>query len=273
LLPANFIFFKTGSVLIPKDNFLNRETCVFSMGPLLAFVVLCLFSQRAMAMAERDVIAKAAVLMEMRTGTILWAKNQDLRRPPASTVKILTAWVTLDGARLDEIVTAPAQTPASKGSAILFQAAERLTVENLLYALLLRSSNEAALALASHVAGSTAKFVQSMNQKARSVGALRSHFLNPTGLPQSGQVTTARDLALITKAALARLEFRKIVATRSYPWKSSKGEGLLENTNELLKSYEGAIGVKTGNTREAGHCLVAAARRGDATLIAVVLGS
>jgi serine-type D-Ala-D-Ala carboxypeptidase (penicillin-binding protein 5/6) len=112
-----------------------------------------------------------------------------------------------------------------------------------------------------------------MNQKARSLGALHSHFLDPTGLPQRGQVTTARDLAMITKAALANPEFRRIVATKSYPWKSSKWEGVLDNSNELLKSYDGAIGVKTGNTREAGYCLVAAAQRRDQTFIAVILGS
>jgi D-alanyl-D-alanine carboxypeptidase (penicillin-binding protein 5/6) len=253
--------------LIPKDNFLN-----WASRPSLTLLILCLLSQPAMG-AKLDVVAKAALLMEMKTGKILFAKHPDLPRPPASTAKILTALVTLEGARLDEVVTARVPTSTSKTSIILYQAGDRLAVENLLHALLLQSSNEAALALASHVGGSTAKFVQLMNQKARSIGALRSRFLNPTGLPQSGQLTTARDLALITKAALAHSEFRKIVATRSYLWKSSKWEGVLENTNELLKSYDGAIGVKTGNTREAGHCLVAAARRGDATLIAVMLGS
>ena len=112
-----------------------------------------------------------------------------------------------------------------------------------------------------------------MNQKARSLGALHSKFFNPTGMPHRGQVTTASDLALITKAALANPEFRRIVATKSYPWKSSTWEGMMDNSNELLKSYDGAIGVKTGSTREAGHCLVAAAQRENKTLIAVVLGS
>lgn len=216
---------------------------------------------------------KAAVLMEMPTGKILWEKNKDLPRPPASTAKILTAFVTLDGARLKEIVTVSITATANKSPAVALKNGERLAVQDLLYALLLQSSNDAALALASHVGGSTPRFVQLMNQKARSLGALHSHFLNPTGLPQRGQITTARDLAVITKAALANPEFRKIVATKSYPWKSLKWEGVLENSNELLKSYDGSIGVKTGNTREAGHCLVAAAQRGDETLIAVILGS
>ena len=129
------------------------------------------------------------------------------------------------------------------------------------------------MALASRIGGSTPQFVQIMNQKARALGALHSKFFNPTGLPHRGQVTTARDLAVITRAALANPEFRRIVATKSYPWKSSKWEGVLNNSNELLNTYDGAIGVKTGNTREAGYCLVAAAQRGDQTLIAVILGS
>jgi serine-type D-Ala-D-Ala carboxypeptidase (penicillin-binding protein 5/6) len=241
--------------------------------PSLVVFILCFLSHPALAL-ERDIVAKAAVLMEMRTGKILWAKNRDLPRPPASTAKILTASVTLDRVSLKEVVTIPlTKATTNKSSGISFQGGERLSIQDLLYALLLESSNEAALALASHVGGSMPKFVQLMNQKARSVGALRSQFHNPTGMPQRGQVTTARDLALITKAALANPDFRRIVATKSYRWKSFKWEGVLENSNELLKSYDGAIGVKTGNTREAGYCLVAAAGRGDKILIAVILGS
>ena len=242
------------------------------LGSSLTVSILCFLSHPAIG-AEWDVVGKAAVLMEMQTGKILWEKNKEAPRPPASTAKILTALVTLDRVPLKGIVTVSITAIANKSSAVALKNGERLAVQDLLYALLLQSSNDAALALASHVGGSTPKFVQIMNQKARSLGALHSKFFNPTGLPQRGQVTTARDLALITKAALANPEFRKIVATKSYPWKSSTWEGALDNSNELLKSYDGAIGVKTGNTREAGHCLVAAAQRRDKTLIAVVLGS
>jgi serine-type D-Ala-D-Ala carboxypeptidase (penicillin-binding protein 5/6) len=240
--------------------------------PSLVVFILCFLSHPALAV-ERDIVAKAAVLMETRTAKILWAKNQDLTRPPASTAKILTASVILDRVSLKEIVTVPIVATASKNSKLPLQGGERVSVQDLLHALLLQSSNDAALALASRVGGSTVKFVQLMNQKARSVGALRSQFHNPTGMPQRGQVTTARDLALITKAALANPEFRRIVATKSYPWKSFKWEGVIKNSNELLRTYDGAIGVKTGNTREAGYCLVAAGQRGDKTLLAVILGS
>jgi serine-type D-Ala-D-Ala carboxypeptidase (penicillin-binding protein 5/6) len=258
--------------LSPKDVLLRFASRCPLLGPPLTVFILCFISHPAIG-AKWDVAAKAAVLMEMETGKILWGKNQQAPRAPASTAKILTALVTLDRAPLKEIVTVSITAAANKNSAVPLQAGERLTVQDLLYAVLLQSNNDAALALASHISGSTPKFVQIMNQKARSLGALHSKFLNPTGLPHRGQVTTARDLALITKAALTNPEFRKIVATKSYPWKSLKWEGVLENSNELLKSYEGAIGVKTGNTREAGHCLVAAAQRADETLIVVVLGS
>ena len=238
----------------------------------LTVFILCFLSHPAIG-AELDVTAKAAVLMEMETGKTLWEKNKQTPRPPASTAKILTALVTIDRVPLKEVVTVSTTAAANRSPAVALKNGEHLTVQNLLYALLLQSNNDAALALASHIGGSTPNFVQIMNQKARSLGALHSKFFNPTGMPHRGQVTTASDLALITKVALANPEFRRIVATKSYPWKSSTWEGTMDNSNELLKSYTGAIGVKTGSTREAGHCLVAAAQREDKTLIAVVLGS
>jgi len=193
--------------------------------------------------------------------------------PPASTAKILTALVVLERSRPNEIVTIPIAATLSQGATAQLQGGERVTVQNLLYALLVQSANDAAVALASHTGGSVTKFAALMNQKARSLGALQSHFLNPTGLPQKGQVTTARDLAVLARAAMMNPEFRKIVATKSYSWKSAKWQGELKNSNELLGSYNGAVGVKTGNTKEAGFCLVAAAERGREDYIAVVLGS
>jgi len=258
--------------LIPKAILLAFAKHCSLLRPSLTVSILCFLSHPAIG-AGWDVTAKAVVLMEMETGNILWEKNKQAPRPPASTAKILTALVTLDQMPLKEIVTVSITANANKSSAVALKGGERLSVQDLLYALLLQSNNEAALALASHIGGSTPKFVQIMNQKARSLGALHSRFFNPTGMPHRGQVTTASDLALITKVALANPEFRRIVATKSYPWKSSTWEGTLNNSNELLKSYNGAIGVKTGSTREAGHCLVAAAQRHDKTLIAVVLGS
>jgi serine-type D-Ala-D-Ala carboxypeptidase (penicillin-binding protein 5/6) len=223
--------------------------------------------------AEIKIAGRAAVLMEMRTGKILWRRNENLSLAPASTTKIMTALVALERSNLSDTVVVPEEATLSTGGTVRLQAGERLAVEQLLYGMLLQSGNDAAIALAKHSAGSVAKFVRLMNDKARRLGAIQSSFRNPTGLPRTGHVTTARDLAVITRAALENPVFRKIVATQSYPWKSAKWQGALKNSNVLLGSYEGAIGVKTGQTRDAGFCFVAAAARGSETFVAVVLNS
>jgi D-alanyl-D-alanine carboxypeptidase (penicillin-binding protein 5/6) len=223
--------------------------------------------------AEFQLVAKAAVLMEIRSGKNLWAKNKNLPLPPASTAKILTALVVLEQVRLDDNVKVPPLATKSSGATIKLQSGEQITVRDLLYAMLVGSANDAAIALALHAAGSIAKFTDLMNRKARQLGARQSRFANPTGLPQRNQLTTAEDLAIITRVALQHPEFRKIVTTKGYPWKGAKWEGTLNNSNQLLETYEGAMGVKTGNTKEAGYCLVAAAKRADAEYIAVVLNS
>jgi D-alanyl-D-alanine carboxypeptidase (penicillin-binding protein 5/6) len=223
--------------------------------------------------AEIKIAGQAAVLMEMRTGKILWQRNQNLSLAPASTTKIITALVTLEHSQLSDTVAIPEEATQSTGGTVRLQAGERLSVEQLLYGMLLHSGNDAAIALAKHSGGSVANFVRLMNVKARGLGAVQSTFRNPTGLPQRGHVTTARDLAVITRAALDNPVFRKIVATQNYPWKSAKWRGAIKNSNDLLGAYEGAIGVKTGQTKEAGFCLVAAAARSGETFIAVILDS
>jgi D-alanyl-D-alanine carboxypeptidase (penicillin-binding protein 5/6) len=219
------------------------------------------------------IAGQAAVLMEMRTGKILWQRNEDLPLAPASTTKILTALVVIDQSQASDVVTVPVAATAASGGTARLRAGERLSVEQLLYGMLLGSANDAAIALANHAGGSVARFVSLMNKEARGLGALRSSFRNPTGLPQKGHVTTAHDLAVIARTALANPRLRKIVAARIYPWRSARWQGEIKNSNVLLETYEGAIGVKTGHTREAGFCLVAAAARGEKSFIAVVLKS
>jgi D-alanyl-D-alanine carboxypeptidase (penicillin-binding protein 5/6) len=225
------------------------------------------------AAAELKIAAKAAVLMNGQTGKTLWAQNQDLRLPPASTAKILTALVVLDHSRTSDVLTIPAEALRVSGATTQLIAGEKLSVGDLLHAMLLGSGNDAAIALALHTGASIDGFVQRMNNKAHTLGTVRSHFFNPTGMPHPEQLTTAQDLALITQAALENSEFRNIVAKRTYPWRSRGWQGTIKNSNKLLSSYDGVIGVKTGNTREAGYCLVAAAQRGGQTFIAVVLKS
>jgi serine-type D-Ala-D-Ala carboxypeptidase (penicillin-binding protein 5/6) len=223
--------------------------------------------------AELTLAAKAAALMDAQTGKLLWAKNRDLLLAPASTVKILAALVVLERSRIDEVVTIPPEALRVSGARAQLKAGEKRSVGDLLHALLLGSGNDAAIALALHAESSLSRFVERMNRKARALGAVHSHFANPTGMPHPEQLTTAHDLALITKAALENSDFRKIVGKRTYPWRSRRWQGTVKNSNKLLSSYDGAIGVKTGNTQEAGYCLVAAAERDGQTYIAVVLKS
>jgi D-alanyl-D-alanine carboxypeptidase (penicillin-binding protein 5/6) len=223
--------------------------------------------------AEIGIDARAGVLLDAQAGRILWQRQPDLALAPASTTKILTALLVLEKNEIDDLVTVDAEATRIVGGSARLRKGERLTVAQLLYAMMLGSANDAAMALARHAAGSVPQFVILMNERARSLGALRSSFRTPTGLPQKGHLTTARDLAVITRAALARSDFRTLVAARSYRWHSAAWEGELKNSNRLLEIYPGAIGVKTGQTREAGFCLVAAAARGEKSLIAVLLKS
>lgn len=223
--------------------------------------------------AKLNVVGEAALLMEPETGKVIWAKNENRRLAPASTTKILTALVALEQSTLKQVAIVSDKAAATEGSSVYLRPGERISMEDLLYATLLQSGNDAAVAIAEGVAGSVTEFVKMMNATAQRIGAKDSSFLNPHGLPQKGHYTTARDLALITEAAMEHPNFREIVSTWSRPWKSEEWSGTLVNHNRLLGNYRGAIGVKTGYTVEAGQCLVAAARRGGATYLAVILNS
>ncbi len=242
--------------------------------------VLFLFTQTAQAASLPQPVGEAALLMDARNGQVLYQKNAGLPMYPASTTKILTAIIALERSNLDEVVTVSREAARVEGSAIGLQEGERLTMEDLLYALLLASANDAAVAIAEHVAGSVPAFAALMNEKARSIGARASSFRNPSGLPDPQHYTTAYDLALIARYAMQNPTFRTIVSTRLKQIQRpdadrSKGppQEHIWNHNRLLSRYEGAIGVKTGYTVEAGQCLVGAARRDERELIAVILNS
>ena len=219
--------------------------------------------------------ANAALLMEARSGEIVFAKNPDTPLPMASTTKIMTALVALEQIPLETVVTIPAEAVGIEGSSVYLTEGERLTVEELLYALLLASANDAAVALAVTVGGSVEGFAEMMNRKAVELGLTSTHFVNPHGLDAEGHHTTARELAIIARAALENPHFLEICSTRrkAIPQDGvEKGRWLL-NHNKLLSSYPGCIGVKTGYTKKTGRCLVSAARRDGVTLIAVTLGA
>lgn len=210
--------------------------------------------------------AAAAVLMDGESGRILYAHNPDQPMPIASITKIMTALVALERCDPATEYTVTAEDMA-EGSSMYLKAGEKLTLEALLYGLMLPSGNDAALAVARCVSGSVEDFVAAMNAKAKALGMTNTSFANPSGLDDPAHFSTARDMAVLTRAALAREDFRAIVSTRSL----TVGERTLVNHNKLLGWYEGCMGVKTGYTTTAGRTLVSAAERNGQTLIAVTL--
>ncbi len=217
--------------------------------------------------------AEAAVLLEASTGQVLFDKNAGQKRPPASTTKIMTALLALEGGDLSQVVTVSPEA-ASVGEASLdLRAGEKFTLEELIFGAMLESGNDACVAIAEHLAGTESNFVLIMNQKARIIGAQNTSFKNTNGLPAAGHYTTAKDLALITQYALTNPVFQNIVSTKSRMIGSGDSTRYLNNTNRLLWSYDWTDGVKTGTTQEAGNCLVASATRNGRQLISVVFHS
>ncbi len=241
--------------------------------PLIAIIVLLCQTVVLAAPPAPKVDAEAAVLMVAGTRRILYAINPDAIMYPASTTKIMTALVALERGKPDSLVTVSGRAASCEGSSLELRAGDRLSFRDLLYGLMLVSGNDAAEAVAEHIAGSVPAFVDLMNARIQQMGLINTHFANPHGLPDpNNHYSSAKDLALITAQALHNPEFARIVATRDYavPFKN-RGPVRISNTNKFLKSYPGASGVKTGYTQAAGDCLVASARRGGVQLIVVLL--
>ena len=217
--------------------------------------------------------AAAVMVIDARSGEILYEKNADASRPPASTQKLLTALIVAERGFLDRPVTVePADTHAEP-SKLYIKAGETYTRMELLRALLVKSSNDVARCLARDAAGSVEGFADLMNQKARELGATRSNFVNPNGLPMPGQYSSARDLAIIAKAAYANPTIRSIVCLPQVVFRYANGRTRhLENTNKLLKRLAYCNGMKTGYTDAAGRCLIASGARPGRDVIVVVLG-
>jgi len=244
---------------------------------LICFVcILFIFTIPALGGSIPDVGAKGAVLMDAGSGRVLFEKEAHRRLPPASTTKIVTAILALEKGNLGDRVVVSKKAAETGGSAIWLEEGEVLTLEELLYAVLLSSANDAAVAVAEHVAGSEANFVRMMNRKAREIGARDTHFANPHGLHNEEHYSTAYDLALLGRYAMADTRFEKIVGTRKkvIPWAGHEWSRLLINKNKLIgkpRLYPGADGIKNGYTTQAGNCLVASATRNNMRLIAVVM--
>lgn len=215
-----------------------------------------------------SISAKQAILIDSKSGEVLFEKNADEKGYPASTTKIMTALVTLNiceeiGAPVDTLVKIPAEAVGVEGSSLYLKKGEERTLENLLYGVMLRSGNDGATALASIMGGNVEHFVDLMNEKARKLGCTGTNFVNPSGLYDENHYTTARDLSKIARCAMENKTFRQVAGAKS--WEE------YQNKNKTVFQYDGATGIKIGFTKMSGRTLVASSKRQGTELICVVL--
>ena len=220
--------------------------------------------------------AEGAILINAEDGSVIYEKNADKRLYPASTTKIMTALISLEimdeiNAELDSEIKVPKEAVGIEGSSLYLKEGEFITAEELLYGTMLQSGNDAATALAISLGGNMSNFVEKMNKKAVELGCRETNFVNPSGLFDKEHYTTARDLALISKAAMETQAFREIVSSKN--WSSDTTGRSFTNKNKTIAEYDGATGVKIGYTKKSGRTLVASAKRGDTELIVVVLNA
>jgi len=249
----------------------------FSVQMTQVFLLMLLLVAHQYLLIEafgEEIRSRAALVMEASTGRVLGGKNPDLRLPPASTTKLMTAMVALDRTVPNDVVTISERAAAISPMKANLRAGERMTVETLLYTALLKSANDAAFTLAEHTAGSEEKFVEIMNQKALALGMSNTHFINATGLPGQGQYTTAYDLAKMMRYAMRYPEIREIVNTKEFLITTEGGRKIpIRNINKLLWSEASMLGGKTGYTRAARHCFVCAGEQENEMIIVSVLGA
>lgn len=246
---------------------------MIGLSALLMAVIMLIGTASVGAKGVPSVSASSAVLLDVGSGRVLFEKDADTERPMASTTKIMTALIAVECCDLDKVVAVPEAAVGVEGSSVYLYKGERLTVRELVLALMLESANDAATAIAIEIAGSVENFAELMNQRAAELGLTHTSFVNPHGLDGENHYTTARELAELTAYAMNNQAFREMVSTyRSViPMNNGDGSRLLVNHNRLLKTYDGVIGVKTGFTKKSGRCLVSAAERDGVMLIAVTL--
>lgn len=251
---------------------------------ILAIMLIFLFCLQSLSYAI-SVTAESAILVEVSTGRIIYEKNSTKQMFPASTTKMMTAILVIENCDLQEMVTVSETALQNISSGYVtcgLSVGEELSVNDLLYALMLPSANDAAFVLAEYVAGSTDAFANMMNNKATELGCTNTHFVNPNGIHDNRHYTTAYDLYLIANYCMQNETFRTIVSTTEYTLPATNKYGTADrsfkNTNDLLNTekttyYKNAIGIKTGHTSMAGYCLVSESSRDGLDFISVVLNS
>lgn len=248
---------------------------------LVVFIIFTLPVVQVFAEQPFDINAKAAILIDGATGTVLYEKNSHEPLPPASVTKIMTMLLVMEALdqkqiTLQDQVSISEHASKMGGTQLYLEPGEIRTVEELMKGVAIRSANDASVALGEYLAGSEEAFVQRMNQRAKELGMVNTTFKNSNGLPEDGHLTSAADIAIMSRELLKYPEIHKWLTT----WmdtvmvgKRNDSEQSLVNTNRLIRFYDGATGIKTGSTAEAKYCLSASATRGNTTFIAVILGA
>jgi len=250
------------------------ERFILIIFSIIVLVTGCPSKSQAKINANEFISAKAAFLMDADTGAILYQKNPDLRLPPASTTKVMTAIIALENDQLDSVVCATKDASRVQPCKVEIHSGEKWRMDDLLRCTLLKSANDACVVIAEGSAGSISNFTRLMNLKAKEIGANNTHFSNPHGLDQKDHYSTARDLVLIFKYAMTNPTFREIVQTESISIQGPNHRLIyLRTHNRLLGKYEGMIGGKTGYTCRAKKCFVGEAQQNGKKLLVCVLGS
>ena len=252
-LPYNIVF---------ADDFLDTD-----------FTDKTIFEVSSKIVNEPSINSKNAIVLDRNTLTPLYEKNSNAQVPMASTTKILTCIIALENCNKNEIVTVSSKSSSVNGSTLGLKTNMKISINDLLYGLMLRSGNDCAIAIAEHISGSVENFSTLMNSKAFELGLLNSNFVTPHGLDNQNHYTTAYDLAILTDYALKNPDFKKIVSTKIATISFNGYPREISNTNELLGNIDGVYGVKTGFTFEAGRCLVSSCIRNNLDIIVVVLGA
>lgn len=243
------------------------------MKKLLYVIYICVLVLPIKVHAAPEISAPYACLMVAETGEVVYEYNGNETHPMASTTKIMTALLALEEGRLDDVITISRNASMQEGSSAYLAAGEKISLNDLLYGLMLNSGNDAAVAVAEYISGDEQSFAERMTVRAGELGAKNTSFENASGLDGQNHYTTATDLAKITSYALKNSTFANIVSTVYKEVQYSGGKLYFSNHNKLLKTYDGCVGVKTGFTKKTGRCLVSAASRNGCTLVCVTLNA
>ncbi|MFI3229435.1 MAG: D-alanyl-D-alanine carboxypeptidase family protein [Bacillota bacterium] len=240
---------------------------------LIGLSVLCLFPIKQNNVVAEAASGSATIVMEATTNRVLSSSNEMARLPMASTTKIMTSFLAITNCDINEVVTIPKEAVGIEGSSIYLREGEKLTVKELLYGLMMRSGNDAAVALAIHVGGSVEGFADMMNAKVAELGLTNTHFVNPHGLHDDNHYTSAYDLAYISSIAMQNETFKDIVSTKNITIEGDTEDETryFYNKNQMLSLYNGANGIKTGYTTNSGRCLVSSSLIDGMQIVCVVL--